>query len=173
NFWNAYRKECRLINYQALVSKGDEKRLKLTAEIVLSNQNNKFMPECIVEPFGLMEEEDSPLALTKIEAICESFTIDIFATESSDKATKTVTGCTIQSMRLVGEGEKDKREVTLQFVVYMPADKPLNDWAFTHLHKMFYVEAVNAQGDLFDRKPAVEVAPSDDKAKKNGPKELV
>lgn len=151
DFWNGWRKECRLINYQALVSKGDEKRIKLSVEILLSNQNNKFMPTRFVPLFGIMETEDSTTNLAKEALMCEGMTVELFATPDSKSPTKSVSACTLQDFKLIGTGEKDKRTVTLEFIVYMPADRALNEWAFGHLHKTFYMESVSSQGDLFDK----------------------
>ena len=188
DFWNGYRKECRLINYQALVSKGDEKRIKLSVEIKLSNQNNRYMPDRFVPLFGLMEKEDSTTNLAKEALMCDGMTVDLFATTESEKPTKSISACTLQDFKLVGEGEKDKRNVALEFIVYMPADRVLNEWAFGHLHKTFYLEAVPSQQSLplEDAKPGTSVvvvppakagngkpaAKADSKAKKSGPADL-
>jgi hypothetical protein len=179
DFYAGHRKQCRLVTYQALSTKAEEKRIKAQVEILLSNDPQPHMPECFVDPFGLMDKQESPLSLTKIGAICESMTVDLYETESSSSATRTVTGCNIQDFRIIGEGEKDKREVMLEFTVYMPADSPLSTWCFTHLKKHFYLEAVPAQGALFDNKttsiadkPAPKDKPAADTKPKSGPAEL-
>jgi hypothetical protein len=171
DFFNGHRKECRLINYQALVSKGDEKRIKLSVEIILSNKNVKHLADRFVPLFGLMEKEDSTTNLAKEAVTCEEMTVDIFATPDSSRASKTITACTFLDFKLVGAGEKDKREVALEFIIYMPADAVLNEWAFKHLHKTFFIESVPAQRELpltTSKQTSLAVVPANGAAKANG-----
>ena len=61
----------------------------------------------------------------------------------------------MQKLAVVASGEGEKRELELHLVAYVPASIELRDWAWSHLHKKFWLEAAYSQTEL-DFEPSEE-----------------
>ena len=61
SFFGARRRRCTLVRGELLKSKGNEKRMKLSVSMILSNTNLTDCPEPFLTQFGVMEKQDSAL----------------------------------------------------------------------------------------------------------------
>ena len=59
-----------------------------------------------------------------------------------------INGALLHKFAMVGEGVGEKRTVALEFLIYLPATKPLHEWEWDATHAEFFVESVKAQGSL-------------------------
>jgi hypothetical protein len=131
-----------------LKTRAGEDRIKLDVHMPLLNQNLKGMDGAISEAFTVMAKDDSKIERSSLNVELDGFTLDIFATDESKRRTATSTGVRMQKLALVASGEGEKRELELHLVAYIPATIEIRDWAWTHLHKSFWLEAVYSQSEL-------------------------
>lgn len=191
DFFGARRRRVTLVRGELLRSKGNERRMKLSLTMSLSNTTLTDCPEPLLTQFGVMEKQDSALNRARIDIEFDSMAVRIFSTESTTEPVVAISGALLHKFAMVGEGTGEKRIVSAEFLAYMPATKGLYDWAWDATHAEFFIECVKAQGSLNlsdeveddedeeDKPRAVFTQPPPDQrvqvippAKKNGPKEL-
>jgi hypothetical protein len=148
DFFNARRRVCTLVRGELLKSKGEEKRMKLSVSMPLSNSELTDCPEPFLTQFGVMEKHDSALNRARIDVEFNSMLVRIFSTNSIVEPTVSITGALLHKFAMVGEGTGEKRTVSLEFLIYLPATKPLHDWEWDATHSDFFIESVKAQGSL-------------------------
>lgn len=148
DFFGARRRRVTLVRGELLKSKGNEKRMKLSISMPLSNTNLTDCPEPLLSQFAVMEKEDSALNRARIDIEYDSMAVRIFSTEGIIEPTVAISGALLHKFAMVGEGTGEKRVVCAEFLIYLPATKDLYDWAWHATHGEFFVESVKAQGSL-------------------------
>jgi hypothetical protein len=148
SFFNGHRRGATLNTWAHLKTRAGEDRIKLDIHMPLLNQNLKGMDSAISEAFTVMAKDDSKIERSSLNVELEGFTLDIFATDESKRRSATSTGVRMQKLAVVASGEGERRELELHLVAYIPASIDLRDWAWTHLHKSFWMEAVYSQTEL-------------------------
>ncbi len=189
NFFGARRRRVMLVRGELLKSKGNERRMKLSVSMPLSNTTLTDCPEPLLTQFGVMEKQDSALNRARVDIEFDSMAVRIFSTDSLVEPIVAIQGALLHKFAMVGEGVGEKRTVAAEFLIYLPATKPLYDWAWDATHAEFFIECVKAQGALDlsgevdeddeDEDRQVLTQPPADKriqvmplAAKSGPKEL-
>jgi hypothetical protein len=148
-FFPTSRRELMLTRYELLATAGGEKRSKLTVEMPnLAAQDFKGMPEWIANPFQEMAKEGSLTARTALEAMCEGMTMDLFETPKAKRRSQFSTGTMLTSFALVATGEGEKREISLTFAIYVPANIQLHQWAWDHIHYAFFADFEYSQTEM-------------------------
>jgi hypothetical protein len=137
-----------------------------------------------------MEKPNSALNRATIDVEFDSMSVRFYSTDSTVEPIVSMPGTLIHKFAMVSEGEGEKRVVSLDFLIYLPASEALRAWEWEYIHKEFYLESVKAQGSLnlsdeaeedeeersnplateTGRSKRVTVIPPANK--KNGPKEL-
>ena len=74
--------------------------------------------------------------------------VRIFSTDTIIEPTVSLAGALLHKFAMVGEGAGEKRAVSLDFLIYLPATEGLRAWEWDHIHETFYLESVKAQGSL-------------------------
>lgn len=148
DFFGARRRRVTLVRGELLRSKGNEKRMKLSVSMPLSNTSLTDCPEPILTQFGVMEKQDSALNRARIDVEFDSMAVRIFSTDSLVEPVVAIHGALLHKFAMVGEGTGEKRAVAAEFLIYLPATKSLYDWAWDATHAEFFVECVKAQGSL-------------------------
>jgi len=172
DFFEGRRREYHLEKWEVL-EEDNVKRIKLSVSMPLSRKPVLGMPDPFSEPYIVAEKEQSSLNLGKIDVIVESAKFEIYSTDTIDSSTVACDGATLQGFRMVGEGVKDKRRVSLEFVVYLPGTIPLRDWCWDHTHATFFAETVPMQAALPVEEPVKQPTLTETPKKKGKPKELV
>jgi len=187
----AQRRRVVHVKGELLKSKGNEKRMKLFVSMPLTNTNLADCPEPLLSQFEVMEKEDSANNRARIDIEFDSMSVRIFSTDTLVEPVVSVTGALLHKFAMIGEGTGEKRTVSAEFLIYVPATRPLYDWGWDAPHAEFFIECVKAQGSL-DLSDEVEDDEDEDAAptrltippegkrvtvmppagKKNGPKEL-
>ena len=148
NFFNGNRRAANLNAWTHLKTKAGEDQIKLDVRLPLLNQNLKGMDGAIGEAFAVMAKDESKIERTSLNVELDGMTLDIFATDESKRRAVSSTGVRMQKLALVATGEAEKRELDLHMVAYIPASLDIRDWAWGHLHKSFWLEAVYSQSEL-------------------------
>jgi hypothetical protein len=148
DFFGARRRRCTLVRGELLKSKGNEKRMKLSVVMPLNNTELTYCPEPFLTQLGVMEKQDSALNRARIDVAFDSMSVRIFSTDAIIEPTVNIHGALLHKFAMVGEGAGEKRTVSLEFLIYLPATKPLHDWEWHATHAEFFVETVKAQGSL-------------------------
>ena len=148
DFFGARRRRCTLVRGELLKSKGNEKRMKLNVSMALSGTNLTDCPEPFLTQFAVMEKQDSALNRARIDVEFDSMAVRIFSTDSLVEPVVAINGALLHKFAMVGEGVGEKRTVALEFLIYLPATKPLHEWEWDATHAEFFVESVKAQGSL-------------------------
>lgn len=175
SFFEGRRRECVLTSWEVLKNKAGEKRIKVMVSMPLSRKPVLGMPESFSEQYMLMEKEESKLSLSKIDVLIESAKFEIFSTDAIASSAVDCDAAMLQDFRMVAEGGKENRKVSLEFVSYLPGSVHLRDWCWDHIHATFYCEIVPQQGTLpMAAAPVVEAEAAQPKKKGSGKqKELV
>ena len=147
-FFGARRRRCTLVRGELLKSKGNEKRMKLSVSMILRNTNLTDCPEPFLTQFGVMEKQDSALNRARIDVEFDSMAVKIFSTDRIVEPTVNILGALLHKFSMIGEGVGEKRTVSLEFLIYLPATKALHDWEWNATHAEFFVESVKSQGSL-------------------------
>jgi hypothetical protein len=192
DFFGARRRSAWLVKSELLKSKGNEKRMKLHVSMPMSNTTLTDVPTDFFNQFSVMEKEDSASNRSAIDVEFNSMAVRIFSTETTTEPSfPSVQGALLHHFSMVGEGTGEKRTVSLDFLIYLPATKEMHDWEWHHTHAEFFLEAVQSQGSL-DLAGEAEEEDEEERAnplatetgrskrvtvippanKKNGPKEL-
>lgn len=148
SFFGENRRELSLTDYHILMTKGGEKRIKLAVEMPISNKPAVAMPNWIGNPYLEMEKEDSRTARSNIEVMLEGMTITVFSTDKIKRKTLSATGVMLTGFHLVRVGDGEKKEAVLRFVVYVPANIQLRDWAWEHMRMKFFAEFEYSQTEM-------------------------
>ena len=148
NFFGARRRKCTLDRGELLKSKGNEKRMKLNVSMVLSGTELTDCPEPFMTQFDVMEKQDAATNRARIDVEFDSMAVRIFSTDTLIEPVVNIHGALLHKFAMVGEGAGEKRTVSLEFLIYLPATKPLHDWEWDATHAEFFVESVKAQGSL-------------------------
>ena len=74
--------------------------------------------------------------------------VRFYSTDSTTEPIVSMPGTLIHKFAMVGEGDGEKRVVSLDFLIYLPASEALRAWEWEYIHKEFFLEAVKAQGSL-------------------------
>lgn len=149
DFFGSRRRKCTLITSSLLKSKGNEKRMKLTVSMPLSNTDMQDIPTDFLSQFRVMETEDSASNRCMIEVEFNSMAIRIFSTDTIiEPSVPTIQGALLHHFAMIGEGTGEKRRVSLDFLIYLPATKALHDWEWDHVHAELHLEAIQSQGSL-------------------------
>jgi hypothetical protein len=190
DFFGAKRRAAILLSSQLLRSKGKERRMKLSVTMPMTNSDLSQCPAPFFAQFGVMEKQDSATNRATVDAEFDSMGVRIFSTDSIIEPTVSLSGALLHKFAMTGEGSGEKRLVSLDFLIYLPATPELRTWEWDHIHETFYLESVKAQGSLnlsdeaeeddeersnplateTGRSKRVTVIPPANK--KNGPKEL-
>ena len=148
DFFGARRRRCTLVRGELLKSKGNEKRMKLSVVMPLNNTELAYCPEPFLTQLGVMEKQDSALNRARIDVEFDSMAVRIFSTDAIIEPTVNIHGALLHKFAMVGEGTGEKRTVSLEFLIYLPATKPLHDWEWDATHAEFFIESVKSQGSL-------------------------
>lgn len=147
-FFNSNRREFFLNSWEHLKSSAGESRIKLDISLPLLNKSVIAMPDAVSKAYGVMCEDSSQIASTKINAYLEGMTVQLFATDESKSPSVSATGATFQKLAVVAAGKGEKRTVDLNAVVYIPANVNVRDWAWEHLHGVAFLESVYSQSEM-------------------------
>ena len=148
DFFGARRRRCTLVRGELLKSKGNEKRMKLNVLMPLSGTNLTGTPQPFMTQFDVMEKQDAATNRARIDVEFDSMAVRIFSTDAIIEPIVNIHGALLHKFAMVGEGTGEKRTVSLEFLIYLPATKPLHDWEWDATHAEFFVESVKAQGSL-------------------------
>jgi hypothetical protein len=148
DFFGARRRICTLLSSQLLRSKGKERRMKLAVTMPLSNKDMTDIPTQFLNQFSVMEKVDSATNRSTIDVEFDSMGVRIFSTDVTVEPTVSIQGALLHKFAMVAEGSGDKREVSLDFLIYLPATPALREWEWETIHAEFFLEAVKAQGSL-------------------------
>lgn len=149
NFFPNNRREITLQDYRTLMSRGEEKRMKLFVRMPLTNKPAVGIPKWVSAPYLEMAKEDSLTGRCNLtDVFLEGMTLTVYSTDKIKRATLTATGCMLIGFHLDAQGESEKREVFLCFTVYCPANIQLRDWAWDHLHKTFFADFEYSQTEM-------------------------
>lgn len=154
SFFDGNRRECTLRDFHVLKDRAGVKRIKLSVNMLLTDQPTHDIPEPFAEHYLLLCKEKSPIATSKIAVVMDGATVEIFSTDTVKRATAKITGGTLQDFKLVAEGINEGRTVALEFIAYLPATADLKDWSWEHLHADFFMEAAPSQMELPVEGPA-------------------
>ena len=148
SFFAGNRRKAFLNAWTHLRTRAGESRIKLDLHLPLLNQSVKGMDDAIGEAFTVMAKDQSKIESTSLNIEMEGFTLDIFSTGESKRRSVSSTGVRFHKLTLVAEGEGENRELNLHIIAYIPASIEVRDWAWTHLHKELYLEAVYSQSEM-------------------------
>lgn len=148
HFFEGKRRKCNLRSYHALKSKAGEHRFKLDVVMPLSHMPVDGMPAEFIEQYALMEKEKSALNMSRVAVTLDGALFSIFTTDTVRNSVVKINAATLQDFRLTASGVEQNRNVSLEFIVYLPATIALRDWVFDHLHGDFFSEAVPSQMEL-------------------------
>jgi hypothetical protein len=149
NFFGGNRRELTLQEYRTLMSRGEEKRMKLFVRMPLTNKPAVGIPKWVSSPYLEMAKEDSLTGRVNIpDVFHEGMTLQIYSTDKVKRKTLTATGCMLIGFHLDAQGDGESREVFLCFTVYCPANIQLRDWAWDHLHKTFFADFEYSQTEM-------------------------
>jgi hypothetical protein len=148
DFFGARRRRCTLVRGELLKSKGNEKRMKLNVLMPLSGTNLTGTPQPFMTQFNVMEKQDAATNRARIDVEFDSMAVRIFSTDAIIEPIVNIHGALLHKFVMVGKGTGEKRTVSLEFLIYLPATKPLHDWEWDATHAEFFVESVNVQGSL-------------------------
>jgi hypothetical protein len=148
DFFGARRRRCTLVRGELLKSKGKEKRMKLNVSMLLSGTTLTDCPEPFLAQFAVMEKQDSALNRARVDVEFDSMAVRIFSTDNIVEPTVAITGALLHKFAMVGEGSGEKRTVSLEFLIYLPATADLYAWNWDAVHGEFFCECVKAQGSL-------------------------
>lgn len=165
DFFEGKRRKCSLRDFNVQRGKNGKHTIKLAVVMPLSNTLLGGIPDVFAELYALMGKEKSPHNFCKVAVVVESAQFSIFTTDVSKRHYVSIGAASLQDFTLVGEGLEEKRNVNLEFNVYLPGTEQLRDWSWDHLHSDFFVEVVPSQLELTEA--AEEPKPETGK-KKNG-----
>lgn len=148
DFFDARRRSCFLLRSELLKSRGKEMRKKMFISMLLSATNLSTCPEPFLTQFAVMAKDDSALNRATIDVEFASMAVRIFSTDASTEPAVRVNGALIHRFAMVAEGVGEKRTVSLEFLLYLPAPIALHEWEYHHMHGEFFLEAVQEQGTL-------------------------
>ena len=151
-FFEGNRRKAFLVRWEHLRSRAGEPRIKLELSLPLLNEPLKGMNSPISEAFAVMSNDDSKVSRLSLNVKLEGMTMEFFSTGdpvASKIPAVSLTGATMMKLIITAAGDTEKRTVDLGLVAYIPASEKLRDWAWTHLHNEFYLEAVYSQTELF------------------------
>lgn len=148
DFFGTNRRELRLNDFHVLMTRGEEKRIKLAIEMPISGKASVAMPSWIANPWVEMEKADSLTARSNIEVMLEGMTLEVFSTEKNKRKTFAATGAMLTGFHLVTTGEGEKKQTSLKFVIYVPGNVQVRDWAWDHLHATFYAAFEYSQTEM-------------------------
>jgi hypothetical protein len=169
DFFGAGRRRCTLDRGELLKSKGNEKRMKLNVSMPMSNTNLSHCPEPFLTQFDVMHKQDAATNRARIDVEFDSMAVRIFSTDSLVEPVVSIQGALLHKFAMVGEGIGEKRTVTLEFLIYLPATKPLHDWEWDATHAEFFIESVKSQGSLDLSGEAAEEDEDEDEEISSGP----
>jgi len=159
-FFEGNRLKCRLQDFHVLLSKGNERRIKLSVTIPLSEDSYAGMPEAISEQLELMVKEKSTINFAKVDVNVELANVRIFTTDAIKRPIESAIGATLEDFKMVGEGVDEDRTVDLNLAIRMPGTEGLRDWCWNHLHSDFFIEVQPQQ-------PKLEESKTDEKEEKS------
>lgn len=148
DFFGARRRAAILLSSQLLRSKGKERRMKLSVTMPLSNTELAGIPTQFQNQFAVMEKQDAATNRASIDVEFDSMSVRIFSTNSIVEPTVAIQGALLHKFAMVAEGTGDKRAVSLDFLIYLPATEGLRIWEWDHIHETFFLESVKAQESL-------------------------
>ena len=148
DFFGARRRVATLLSSQLLRSKGKERRMKLAVSMPLSNTDLTGIPLQFQDQFAVMEKQDAATNRSTIDVEFDSMSVRIFSTDSVIEPTEAIQGALLHKFAMIGEGTGNKRVVSLDFLIYLPATEGLRAWEWDHIHGEFFLESVKAQGSL-------------------------
>ena len=148
DFYDSRRRRCTLVKSELLKSKGNEKRMKLLVSMLMSGTDLAHCPEPFLTQFGVMEKQDSATNRAVVDVQFDSMAVRIFSTDGIVEPTVDIAGALLHRFSMVGEGVGEKRTVSLDFLIYLPATLNLRTWEWDHIHGEFFLEAVQSQGSL-------------------------
>jgi hypothetical protein len=157
SFFGARRRRCTLVRGELLRSKGKERRMKLSVKLSVTmpltsneNGNNNLTdcPEPFLLQFAVMEKQDSASNRATIDVEFDSMAVRMFATDNIVNPTVSIQGALLHKFAMIGEGTGEKRSVSLDFLIYLPATEELRAWEWLTIHSEFWLESVKSQGSL-------------------------
>jgi hypothetical protein len=184
SFFEGHRRRAFLVAWTHLKTTAGESRIKLNLRVPLLNESVIGMEENISAPFSIMAKDGSTVGRTSVNVELDGMTLDCFATHdpvASKERIVSSTGVKMVKLALNPASEDEKKEINLEFVAYVPASVQVRDWAWTHLHQEFGLEAVYSQSELtFDDPGDDDLAGEEEEEeeepaappRKSGPREL-
>ncbi len=148
DFFGARRRKCTLLRGELLRSKGKERRMKLSVTMPLSNTELTECPTPFFDQFSVMEKQDSASNRATIDVEFDSMSVRLFSADVTVEPSVSIQGALLHKFAMIGEGTGEKRLVSLDFLIYLPATEALRLWEWEHIHSDFFLESVKAQGSL-------------------------
>jgi hypothetical protein len=148
DFFGGRRRSCTLIQSVLLKSKGNEKRMKLTVSMPLSNTNLTNAPEPFLTQFSVSEKEDSASNHAAIDVQFDSMAVSIYSIDEIAQPTVVSQGALLHRFAMIGKGTGEKRTVSLDFLIYLPATTALREWEWNNIKGEFFLEAAPSQHAL-------------------------
>jgi len=148
DFFGARRRSATLLSSQLLRSKGKERRMKLSVTMPLSNTDVLGIPIQFQNQLNVMEKQDAATNRASIDVEFDSMGVRIFSTAAYVEPVVSINGALLHKFAMVADGVGDKRAVSLDFLIYLPATPELRAWEWDTIHSEFFLEAVKAQGSL-------------------------
>jgi hypothetical protein len=148
HFFEGNRRMAFLTSWTHLKTKAGESRIKLEVKLPLLNEPVIGINGPISDAFEVMAKDDSKIDRTSLNLLFEGMTLEVFSTDGVKRPAVSSTGVQMVKLAIVSAGEGEKREINLLLVAYVPASIQLRDWAWTHLHSQFHLEAIYSQSEL-------------------------
>lgn len=148
-FFGTNRRELILQDYHTLMSRGEEKRMKLFVKMPLIDKPAVGMPKWVANPFLEMCKDDSLTGRANMpDVFLEGMTLTVYSTDKIKRKTLAATGAMLKGFYLEAVRDGEKREVYLCFTAYVPANIQLRDWAWDHLHKTLFADFEYSQTEM-------------------------
>lgn len=150
DFFEGKRRKCRLQEAALLVSSEDDRRIKFSIIMPLSNEPYEGTPDVVSEQFAIMAKEKSTVNFAKIDIDFDEANVKIFTTDTVKRAFHSSIGASLQNFRTSASGVDEKRTVDLLFDLRIPGSEEIWTWIYRHKHAEFYLETVPQQRSLDD-----------------------
>lgn len=154
-FFPGQRRRINLDDFAPKLNSEKEKRLLLAFVMPITGQPFIGLPNFLAAAVEALEKDGSAIDEANITTELEGVTMDIWATDKSEKRDQLITAATLRKFVMVRKREKEDTIVSLKFNCTIQASEKLLIWAFRNHGADMWIQFTETQPTLG--------APADDK----------
>jgi hypothetical protein len=143
------RREVEIGDFHSLKSKGNERRVKATIRIPLSNRPTTGIPDWVLDGYQFVVKDASHYTKTNCKDMSlEGMSLDIFTTDTVKRKMLALNACKLDRFSIERVGEEEKAVVYLNVTIYAPTDEEQIVWWFRYQGYNVFVEFDTTQASF-------------------------